>query len=314
MGNTLGRFFITGADGFVGQHLCAFLKTKNTDFVAGVRGQATADQVAYGDLLQQEDWSVYLKNIDTIVHLAARLHIMNEISEDPSTEFRKINVYATLNLAQQAKVNGVRKFIFLSTAKVNGEKTYTHAFGANDKPSPEDPYSVSKYEAEIALLSLHDPNIFDVVIIRPPLIYGKGVKANFNLLMKLAKLPIPLPFGSVQNKRSLLSVLNLCDLIFECSQNPKANGQILMAADEKTYCLQDLIFLLAKLAGRKAWFISVPVSFMVFVAKIFGLSKMTDRLFGNLEVDISKTKNLLNWKPPFSFEDTFINLKKDSTQ
>lgn len=292
------KIFITGSTGFVGTHLINELKTRNIPFVAGNRS-------LYGDLVTQKNWAQILEGCDSIVHLAARVHVMEESSTDPLFEFRKMNVEATINLALAAKKIGVKRFVFISSVKVNGEETFTQAFKASDTPAPQDFYGISKMEAETELLKLHEPGIFEVVIIRPPLIYGPGVKANFEKLFSFAGAGLPLPFGLVENKRSLVSVLNLVDLIMTTLIHPKAGGEIFMVSDDRDLSLSELIKLMAKVQKKKARLISMPVGLMKLAAIMLGKKSYADRLFGNLQVDIEKTKNLLDWKPPYSFEETF---------
>lgn len=230
---------------------------------------------------------------------------MNETSSDPLIEFRMSNVEATLNIATAAKKTGVKRFIYMSSVKVNGEETFDRPFTASDTPHPEDPYGISKAEAEVELLKLNVPGIFEVVIIRPPLIYGLGVKANFEKLYKFAGHQFPMPFGLVKNKRSLVSVFNLVDLIITTLSHSHAGGEIFMASDDHDLSLAELIKLMAKVQNKKAYLIPVPVALMKFFAKLLGKKSYADRLFGNLQVDSEKTKRLLDWKPPYSFEATF---------
>lgn len=293
--------FITGANGFVGKFLCNELAKRNILFKAGTRD-------TYGDITKQVDWAPLLSGCDSIVHLAARVHVMDEKDNDPLLAFRKMNVEATISLASAAKKSGVKRFIFLSSIKVNGEETGSAPFTASDSPNPHDPYGISKMEAEHELLKLHEPGVFEVVIIRPPLIYGPGVKANFEKLFWLVKKDLPIPFGLVANKRSLVSVLNLCDLIILCLTHPLASGQTFLVSDEKVYSLKELIRLMGKSLGKYPHLLPVPVSIMKFIAALLGKTSYADRLFGNLHVDIEKTKTRLEWKPPFTFEETYKNL------
>lgn len=290
--------FITGANGFVGQHLCSELAKRSISFKAGTRA-------SYGDILEIDDWSQYIIGCDTVIHLAARVHVMDESQLDPLAAFRKMNVDTTLKLAKNAKSLGCKRFIFISSVKVNGEETGGLPFSAENIPHPHDPYGISKMEAENALLKLHKENVFEVVIIRPPLIYGPGVKANFDKLFWLVKKDLPIPFAKVSNKRSLVSVFNLCDLIILCCNHPKASGQIFLVADSMTYSLNGLINLMGKTLGKHPHQLPIPVGWMKFVATLLGKTSYADRLFGNLHVDIQKTRSLLNWDPPFTFEDTY---------
>lgn len=292
--------FITGAEGFVGKHLQKILFKKKIPFVAGSRS-------IYGDISIQNDWARLLIGCDVVVHLAARVHVMNETDENPINLFRKYNVEATANLAKSAKSIGIKKFIFISSIKVNGEETFEIPFKPSDIPNPKDAYGLSKAEAEQELLKLHEPGVFEVVIIRPPLIYGPGVKANFQGLMKVVKRNLPLPFGLICNKRSLVSVLNLSDLIVTCLIHPEAGGKIFLVSDDCDFSLKELILRIAKVQNKVPILIPVPIKLMNLIAQIIGKKSYANRLFGNLQVDISETKRILNWKPPYSFEETFYN-------
>ena len=301
--NNIKKIFITGSAGFVGTHLTNELKKRNIPFIAG-------DRALYGDLVTQMNWEQILNGCESVVHLAARVHVMNETSSDPLIEFRLSNVEATLNIATAAKKNGAKRFIYISSVKVNGEETFDKPFTASDSPLPEDPYGISKAEAEVELLKLHTPGIFEVVIIRPPLIYGPGVKANFEKLFKFAGLNLPMPFGLVKNKRSLVSVFNLVDLIITTLFHPHAGGEIFLASDDHDLSLAELIKLMAKVQKKSAYLIPVPVGLMIFFANVLGKKSYAYRLFGNLQIDITKTRQALDWKPPFSFEETFMKFNQ----
>lgn len=292
------KIFITGSNGFVGKTLVPYLKKHNHEVVAATRD-------LYGDFSNQENWEKFLQNVDVIIHLAARVHIMNDHSINPDLEFQKMNVEGTLRLALAAKSVGVKRFIFLSSIKVNGEATTRAPFKAQDVPKPEDAYGRSKYNAEIELMKLHIPGVFEVVIIRPPLIYGPGVKANFQNLMNVVSRDIPLPFALVNNKRSLVSVLNLSDFILTCCLHPKASGEIFLVKDQFDYSLKSMIEEIAKSMNKTPHLLPVPISLMKLGLKILGRESLADRLLGNLQLDISKNKELLNWEPSYSFQDTF---------
>ncbi len=298
-------FFITGSNGFVGTHLCQELSNRNIPFKKGVRRAADPSEVSYGDLSTEGNWDQLFRGIDVVVHLAARVHVMNETSSDPLEEFRKTNVAASVRLAEAARASGVKRFIFLSSIKVNGEETHARPFRADDEPNASDPYGISKREAEDALLSLHEPGAFEVVVIRPPLIYGPGVKANFQSLMRLSGKSLPLPFGSVENRRSMVSVFNLVDLIILCSHHPSAGGNVFLVSDDHDFSLRSLITQMAEVQGRKALLLPVPVFLMKLLATLLGKKAVVDRLFGNLQVDIGKTKSLLGWKPKYGLRNTF---------
>lgn len=300
----MAKVFITGANGFVGKNLIKELEKHNIPFIAGVRNSFTANEVSYGEIQKQKNWAKLLQGADSVVHLAARVHVMNETENDPLKLFREVNVEATLNLAKAAKAVGVKKFIFISSVKVNGEVTTDHAFKADDSPKPEDPYGISKFEAEKALMELHEKDIFDVIIIRPPLIYGPGVKANFEKFFNLVGKGFPLPFGAVNNKRSMVSVFNLSDLIINCLKNPKASGHTFMVSDDYDLSLKELIMKMSEAKNMKAVLIPIPVSLMKLGLSMIGKKDFCVRLFGNLQVDIQNTKNILGWKPPYTFVET----------
>jgi len=296
----VNKIFITGANGFVGKHLIEFCKKKNIPFVAGTRS-------LYGDLTTQTNWEEILNGCDSIVHLAARVHVMKEKDEDPLKLFRKANVEATLALANAAKKKGVRKFIYISSIKAVNEVSKEFPLRLNDTPMPQDPYGISKLEAEQALMKLHSEGNFEVVIIRPPLVYGKGVKANFEKLFWLVKKDLPLPFGKVNNKRSMVSVLNLCDFIIHCIYHPQSGGQTFFVSDGIDYSLKDILLRMGEVENKHPHLLPIPIGFMKFGASLLGKKAYADRLFGNLHVDISKNETLLGWTPKFSFKDTYLN-------
>lgn len=292
------KVFITGANGFVGKTLVPYLLENNIEVIAATRD-------LYGDFTNQDNWEKFLDKVDAIVHLAARVHILNDNAANPFSEFHKMNVEGTLRLAHAAKNSGVKRFIYLSSIKVNGEGTHNIPYSADDIPKPEDAYGKSKYLAETELLKLHSPGEFEIVIIRPPLIYGPGVKANFQNLMKIVSRDVPLPFGLVNNKRSLVSVLNLSDLIMTTLTHPKASGEIFLVSDKNDYSLKTIISEIAKTMKKTPHLLPVPVAIMEFALKILGKKSVADRLFGNLHLDIKKNKVLLDWEPRFTFQETF---------
>jgi len=292
------KIFITGANGFVGNHLINEFTKRGLSFVPGSRA-------LYGELSTQAQWEKLLVNCSAVVHLAARVHVMNEKSADPLREFREVNVIGTMNLARASKKIGVKRFIFLSSVKVNGEENFEKAYSADDVPAPLDYYGISKMEAEIELMTLHEPGVFEVVVIRPPLVYGEGVKANFEKLMLLVYRDLPLPFGLVHNVRSMVSVLNLCDLICVTLNHPKASGEVFLVRDAQNYSLREIIIQIAKTRKKTAHLLPVPVGLMKFFLILIGKKSFSDRLFGNLHLDISKNNELLSWTPPYSFQDTF---------
>ena len=275
---------------------------------AGVRNQSSkfefpVDLIVVTEVAH-ENWSVALQGVDAVIHLAARVHVMNDIASDPLTEFRKVNVDGTLNLARQAAQARVRRFIFISSIKVNGEATQAgRPFTADDMVNPQDPYAVSKLEAEQGLLKIARETGMEVVIIRPPLVYGAGVKANFLSMMRAVKSGLPLPLGAIDNRRSLVYVENLVSLILKCIEHPAAANQVFLAADGEDLSTTGLLLACAKALGVKARLLPVPQKLIELGAALIGKRNVAQRLCGNLQIDISKARSLLGWEPPFSVAD-----------
>ena len=293
---------VTGANGFVGRELREELNRRSLTYRATSRDGANAT-MAVSSISAQTDWSDALAGVDTVIHLAARVHVMSETETDPLAAFRAVNVDATLNLARQAKSAGARRLVFVSSIKVNGERTEPgRPFTPDDIPAPEDPYGHSKAEAEAQLLSLAHQTGLEVVIIRPPLVYGPRVGANFKLLMRWAKSGLPSPFGACKNKRSLIFVGNLVDLLISASAASQASGHVLLASDGEDLSTAELFKRLACLQGRRGLNIPVPPKAMHALAVLAGKSSYSDRLLSNLQVDIGKTKDILGWTPPFSID------------
>jgi nucleoside-diphosphate-sugar epimerase len=297
------RILVTGANGFVGSRLVTELLQRGFVVVAAVRQCAKDSQIAVGNIDSNTDWRVALKGVSTVIHTAARVHVMNEVAADPMAEFREVNVGATLNLARQAASSGVRRFIFVSSVKVNGESTTDVPFSAFDVPAPQDFYGQSKLEAETALRALAIETGLEVVIVRPPLVYGENVRANFLRLMKLSTLGLPLPLGGITNHRSMIALDNLVDVLIACVEHPDAANQVFLVSDDHDVGLSELMKLMATAGGKNLWLIPAPIKLMSLCAKILGKSSVTERLFGSLQVDIEHTKNTLNWRPVVSIED-----------
>lgn len=297
---------LTGANGFVGSALKAELASDSgIHLVTAVRrGRKSPDCVAVGNIDGGTDFSESLAGVDTVIHAAARAHIMRDEVDDPLAEYRKVNVQGTLNLARQAVAAGARRFVFLSSIKVNGETTAREIpFQAADVPLPEDAYGISKLEAEQGLMRLAAETGMEVVIIRPPLVYGPGVKGNFASMIKLVDKGIPLPFGAVDNKRSLVGVDNLVDLIIRCIDHPAAANQVFLAGDGADLSTTELLRGVGRAMGKPARLIPVPAGMLQLGATLLGKKAMAQRLLGSLQVDISKTCELLDWKPPYTVEE-----------
>lgn len=316
------RVAITGATGFVGRHLIQGIVASSLNVEKLViigRREVDLSNVTFfkGSIDRKADYTKALNSVDVVLHCAARVHIMDDAAIDPFSEFRAVNIEGTLNLAKQSVQAGVKRFIFLSSIKVNGESTSGNApFTAGDKSAAEDPYGISKSEAEQQLLDLGKQTGMEIVIIRPPLVYGQGVKANFASLMRFVGKGLPLPFRSIKsNKRSLVSVYNLVDLIKVCIEHPKAANQIFLASDDNDLSTAEMVALMAKVQNKKNLAIPVPVWCFKLAGNLLNKSDVIDRLTGSLQLDITHTKNMLDWKPPHSVEHGFkLAAKKPSTK
>lgn len=298
------RALITGANGFLGTALAQYLAGRFT-LVLAVRSGASVlpgqgAVVAVGDIDAATDWSQALAGVGTVVHCAARAHVMNDDSCDPLEEYRKVNVEGTRALVQQAAQAGVKRFVFVSSIKVNGESTTgRQPYGAELQPAPEDAYGQSKHETEQMLLRECAAAGMELVIIRPPLLYGPGVKANFRSLCQLAAKPLPLPFGAIRNRRSMLYVGNLCHFIETCMTHEAAANQTFVIADGEDVSLRQLLVLMRKAMGRGPGLLPVPPGLFRLAGRVTGKQALVDRLVGDLQVDTSKARQLLGWQPPY---------------
>lgn len=304
---------ITGADGFLGAVLVEQLKKQFSSVKSVVRSldkneSSNGNVIEIGSINGTTDWEKSLVDVDVVVHTAARVHIMSNFSLDPLAEYREINMLSTINLAKQAADSGVERFIFISTIKVNGESTKTDVpFRFDDNFVPTDPYALSKYEAEIGLQKIGKETGMEIVIIRPPLIYGEGVKGNFASLIDLVGKGIPLPFRAIKaNRRSLVSVYNLVDLIKVCIDHPKAADQVFLVSDDDDISTARMIALMAKVQGKINFSLPVPVFCFNLAGTLLGKSDVVARLVESLQLDIKHTKFTLNWKPPYSVEHGFL--------
>ncbi|MDA8730267.1 SDR family oxidoreductase [Alphaproteobacteria bacterium] len=302
------NLLLTGANGFLGSRLAVTLNAKPyVRLTAAVRRSvqlSAMNVVEVQSLDANTDWSDAVTEQQVVIHTAARAHIMKNEAADPLVEYRRVNVDGTLNLARQAVDAGVTRFIFISSIKVNGEQTTCGGvYKAEDLPVPEDAYGISKYEAEQGLLQIAANTGLEVVIIRPPLVYGPGVKGNFFSMMRVVKKGFPLPLGAVHNKRSLVALDNLVDLIITCIDHPAAANQVFLAGDGEDLSTTELLRGVAKAAGVLSRLIPVPAAVLMFGASLLGKKEMAQRLLGSLQVDISKARDLLGWTPPLSVEE-----------
>ena len=344
---------IAGINGFVGRGLAAALQgsgrlvkgtIRSAEGNAGGEGRTEkggrrredGSQVfVTGEIDGHTDWSKALDGIDVVVHLAARVHVMDDLADDPLAEFRKVNTAGTLNLARQAVAAGVKRFVFISSVKVNGEETGRRekkgkngltqrrkgakvrekgkekrggfVFSEGDVVEPRDAYAVSKWEAEQGLMAIAEETGLEVVIIRSPLVYGPGVKANFRLLMKWVKRGVPLPLGAVYNKRSFVALDNLVSFIMLCIDHPRATNEVFLISDGEDVSTTELLQKMARAFGKRSFLLPVPVGLMTFAAGLLGKRDVADRLFGSLQVDSSKSRDLLGWTPVVTMDEFLRN-------
>jgi nucleoside-diphosphate-sugar epimerase len=296
---------LTGATGFVGQHLVSALTQRNLPYQIAVRTQAGnsahPECISVGDINADTAWSHALKGVSNVVHLAARVHITQETSSDAFAAFRAVNTAGTLNLARQAADAGVRRFVFLSSVKVNGEGS-PHAYRETDTPAPEDAYAVSKWEAEQGLWEISAKTSMQLVILRIPLIYGPGVGSNFLQLLQTVNKGWPLPLGAIHNRRSLLYVGNLVDAILVALEHPDAANKLYLLSDGQDVSTSQLVELIATALNKPTRLFSVPQGLLRAAAGVLGKSNDVDRLFGSLYLDSAKIQQELQWKPPFSMQ------------
>ena len=305
------KILVTGATGFIGHALVEHLTGRPGFSVRGtVRRQVNdlpvgVESVHVAEVNPETDWRAAVIGINVIVHTAARVHVMQDTASDPLAAFRRVNVASTLNLARQAADAGVRRFVFISSIKVNGEETpLGRPYTAADAPvsAPGDPYAITKWEAEEGLRQLAAETGMEVVLIRPPLVYGPGVQANFLSMMRWLNTGIPLPLGSIDNKRSLVALDNLADLIVTCIDHPAAANQTFLVSDGEDLSTTELIRRVARALGRPARLIPVPTAVLMAGATLLGKRDVAARLCGSLQVDITKTRKVLGWTPPVTVD------------
>jgi nucleoside-diphosphate-sugar epimerase len=297
---------ISGATGFLGKHLTRTLALKGVDVRPLTRKHTEefANSIAVGDISADTDWRTALKGVACVIHCAGRAHILKETAADPLGEFRKVNRDSVLKLARDAQACGVRRLVFLSSVGVMGTHTnQRRGFSAFDSPHPTWDYAVSKHEAEILLREYCDSSGLELVIVRPPMVYGPGVPANFLRLLQIVQKGVPLPVGSVNNRRSMVGVDNLVDFLHLCALHPKAAGQTFMVCDGQDLSTPELIVALARHLRRPARLLHVPLPLLRLSGRVLGRQHDIERLVGSLQVDIEHTKSVLDWNPPYSVDD-----------
>ena len=302
------KVLITGATGFIGRALGRSLSNAGFTLRAAVRQKDVrlpfnCEAVEVGDIGPQTDWEKALAGVDTVIHLAARVHIINDPAPDPLNVFRKVNVLGTERLARMAAKYGVRRLVFISSIGVNGEAGSETPFREKDPANPSTAYAVSKWEAEKVLRKISKETGMEVVILRPPLVYGPDAPGNFARLFKLIKAGIPLPFGGIKNSRSFIFVDNLTNAIITCASHPQAPGETFMISDGQDISTPNLIKMIASAMNKKQVLFYLHPGILKALCKILGKGEEMEKLTGSLIVDSSKIRNLLGWKPPFTLED-----------
>lgn len=304
----MSNILLTGATGFVGQRLLSMLKENGHHCRAAVRRPSStvdvfAESVVVGDIDAHTDWGKAVAGMDVVVHLAARVHIMHDQADNPLVEFRKINLDGTRSLAQAAARAGVKRLVYISSIKVNGEASKGRPFTPQDTPSPSDPYAIAKWEAEQALQEISRQTGLEVVIVRPTLVYGPGVKANFFNLIKLVRKRIPLPLAGINNRRTLVSLDNLANLLMTCCEHPAAAGHVFLAGDDETVSTAELIARIARAFGQRPPLFYFPPGLLAWAARLLGRQAVWLRLSGSLEVDNSDAKSVMGWQPVSSMDE-----------
>lgn len=304
------KILVTGASGFLGRALVRSLSQSKFPLICAVRSLREGlvsgpDYVTVGDIDSRTDWTESLTGVSIVIHCAARVHVMNEDAKEPLAAFRRVNVGATLGLAKQSAEIGVKRFIFISSIKVNGESTSRdQAFSSHSVPMPQDPYSQSKHEAEVGLKEIAEKTGMEIVVIRPPLVYGQDVKGNFHSLFNLVSKGVPLPLKLIrQNSRSMVYVGNLVNLVETCIVHPQAANQTFLVSDDEDISTEHLVRLMGFAMNRKVNLFPVPIWLFKLLGKLTGRTKVVDRLIGSLQVDLTQTKEKLNWNPPYTVSE-----------
>ena len=310
------KIMLTGATGFIGKSLVFELLQQNFNVSIAVRQKTNlfpckVKQFVVGDFGDNPDFSASLAKVDCVIHLAGRAHVIDKIKTSELNGFRNINRDLTLHLAKQAIDSGVKRFLFLSSIRVNGNQN-NKPFLETDTPNPQESYAISKYEAEQDLMRLSQDTGLEVAIIRPPLVYGYGAPGNFGRLVKWvgAKLILPLPLGSVKNARSLIAIDNLVSFIITCIAHKNAANEVFFISDREDLSTTQLLRKIAKAFNKKIFLLPIPVQLMIFLAGLLGGRADAIRLFSSLQVDSSKAKELLNWNPKITMDEQLLKIAK----
>lgn len=299
---------VTGANGFVGRQLCVELAKRNYPVRAVLRNSGTlgitgCEEIRIANIDSVTDWTKALHGISTVIHLAARVHVMRDDASDPLAEFRRVNVIGTEHLARSAAASGVKRLIYVSSIKVNGEATHAaESFNETSMPLPQDPYGVSKWEAEQAVYRVAKETGLEIVIVRPPLIYGAEVKGNFVQMLGVLSKGVPLPLASVRNLRSIVYVGNLVDALIVCATHPDAAGQTYLVSDGEDISTPDLLRRLGSAMGCPARLLPCPSILLKQAGRLVGKTDQVERLIGSLKLDSGKIRRDLNWTPPFTLQ------------
>jgi nucleoside-diphosphate-sugar epimerase len=302
------KILITGINGWVASALAIHCRSLDLQVRGSARLQTGADVVSVGEINANTDWTQALRGCDAVIHLASRVHVMHETVLNPLAAFREVNTAGTLCLARQATAYGIRRFVFVSSIKVNGESTpMGRPFRPDDPPAPQDAYAISKCEAESDLRGIAATSGMEVVIVRPPLVYGPGVKGNFATMIRAVSRGIPLPLASItHNRRSLVAIDNLVDFLALCARHPAAANQTFLISDGMDLSTATLLHKLAKAMNRPARLMPFPTTALAWCARIAGQGALIDRLLGNLQVDQSKNLAILGWTPPAKMDDVLL--------
>jgi len=310
------KVLVTGASGFIGRGLVAYLSAKGCDAVPVVRRPSGMTGERVLDLKDRDAWRLALDGCDSVVHLAGRAHVMHETAADPVQAFTTGNVDNTLTVARYAAAAGVPRFVFLSSVKVNGERTQPgQCFHADDQPDPQDDYARSKLAAEEALFELSAQTGLEVVVIRPPLVYGPGVKGNFAQLIRWGTGRMPLPLGAIDNARSMIALDNLLQFMRLCADraaSPKAANQVFLVADGPAVSTTQLLKNVATAYGRGPLLVPVPSTYLRWITRLLGKSGSADKVFGSLVVSDEKARILLGWKPATGMYDQLCRMSARS--